>query len=67
MADRDLFGRTLGELILFDHSYAVQADGFGAEDQGSLLWIATERVRGVSNPEREQGRAALLHGEPEAR
>src|SRR5262245_43317119 len=30
------------------HPYAAQIYASGAEDQGSLLWIAMERVEGVS-------------------
>src|ERR1041384_7528982 len=30
-----------------DHPYAAHVYGFGAEDEGRLLWIAMERVRGI--------------------
>ena len=48
--DNDSRERFLREAKLaaqLDHLYAAHVYGFGAEDQGDVLWIAMERVRGV--------------------
>jgi WD40 repeat protein/serine/threonine protein kinase len=49
-SDRESRERFLREARLasqLDHPYATHIYAFGAEDQGRLLWIAMERVRGV--------------------
>jgi serine/threonine protein kinase len=49
-SDSDSRERFLREAKLaaqLDHPYATHIYAFGAEDQGRLLWIAMERVRGV--------------------
>ena len=48
--DSDSRERFLREAKLasqLDHPYATHVYAFGAEDDGRLLWIAMERVRGV--------------------
>ncbi|TMQ23592.1 MAG: serine/threonine protein kinase, partial [Deltaproteobacteria bacterium] len=48
--DNDSRERFLREAKLaaqLDHLYAAHVYGFGAADQGDVLWIAMERVRGV--------------------
>jgi len=49
-SDSDSRERFLREARLasqIDHPYATHVYDFGAEDEGRLLWIAMERVRGV--------------------
>jgi serine/threonine-protein kinase len=49
-SDRNSRERFLREARLasrLDHPYAAHIYGFGAEDEGRLLWIAMERVRGL--------------------
>jgi serine/threonine protein kinase len=47
-ASRERFLREARFAAQLRHPYAAQVYAFGAEDGGSLLWIAMERVQGVS-------------------
>jgi WD40 repeat protein/serine/threonine protein kinase len=47
-ASRERFLREAKLAAQLDHPYAAHVYDFGAEDEGRLLWIAMERVRGVS-------------------
>jgi serine/threonine protein kinase/WD40 repeat protein len=50
-SDSDSRERFLREAKLaaqLDHPYAAHVYAFGAEDEGRLLWIAMERVRGIA-------------------
>ncbi|HEX3482480.1 MAG TPA: protein kinase [Kofleriaceae bacterium] len=44
---RERFLREAKLAAQLDHPYAAHVYAFGAEDEGRLLWIAMERVRGV--------------------
>jgi WD40 repeat protein/serine/threonine protein kinase len=46
-ASRERFLREAKLAAQLDHPYAAHVYDFGAEDEGRLLWIAMERVRGV--------------------
>ncbi len=45
---RERFLREAKLAAQLDHPYAAHVYAFGAEDEGRLLWIAMERVRGIA-------------------
>src|SRR5689334_975986 len=56
---RERFLREAKLAAQLDHPYAAHVYAFGADDEGRLLWIAMERVRGIALDEGLDGHGPM--------